>query len=300
MLVAKIAQLNLQKINPEALQLAENITAVVNPFSHGKVKSFVESASWADDVKQYQMNMMDTWHYLDVPVRLNDSDPHPHFDHGTSDSLALMKNAMKVLLKWNHWEIKDQAHETMEKSMMLRYLTHVVGDIHQPLHSASLFDDELFPKGDMGGNLFKINYTSNINNLHKFWDSAADSLDNNITRPLTNETSSVLEKMAIEIMKEFPENATNTTIFAKTAENKAYPFEDWIIESFQFAKNQVYRNITHMGNVTEAYKKAAATLCRERISAGGFRLSHLIQDIYAAWKNKTLEPEASKFLYEEN
>lgn len=89
---------------------------------------------------------------------------------------------MNVLMHWSNWEIKDPKHETLEKSMMLRYLVHVMGDIHQPLHSAQLFDDELFPKGDIGGNLFLINYTKNIENLHKFFDSGADSLPNDINR----------------------------------------------------------------------------------------------------------------------
>lgn len=89
---------------------------------------------------------------------------------------------MDVLLHWSKWEIRNFQNETLEKSMMLRYLVHVVGDVHQPLHSASLFDNEHFPKGDMGGNLFKINYTKNVDNLHKFFDSGADQLPNEITR----------------------------------------------------------------------------------------------------------------------
>ena len=89
---------------------------------------------------------------------------------------------MKQLLTWNKWEIMHQADETLEKSIMLRYLVHVVGDVHQPLHSAELFDDDRFPKGDMGGNLFLINYKEDIENLHKFWDSGADNLPNSIYR----------------------------------------------------------------------------------------------------------------------
>ena len=57
---------------------------------------------------------------------------------------------MNVLLKWNKWEISNPKNETMEKAMMIRYLIHVIGDIHQPLHSAQLFDDVYFPKGDAG------------------------------------------------------------------------------------------------------------------------------------------------------
>jgi len=292
MLVSKIAELDLKSKNPAALQLAENITAIFNPLSHNKIKSFVESAAWPDDVKQYKLNLMDTWHYLDVPVRLDDPDPHPHFDHTTSDSAALLKTAMTVLLKWNKWELKDLEHEALEKSMMLRYLAHVVGDIHQPLHSAELFDDVNFPKGDMGGNLFKIKYTSNINNLHKFWDSGADSLNNNITRPLNKTSSHILEDIASEIMKEFPEKKTFKTKFDVNAiEETSYPFDDWILEANSVARNVTYQNIEHQGNVTQKYKSKAAVVCRQQISIAGFRLSQLVQDIYTAYEKKKVEEE---------
>ena len=40
---------------------------------------------------------------------------------------------------------------------MLRFLIHVIGDIHQPLHASTFFSDE-YPDGDMGGNKFYVTY----------------------------------------------------------------------------------------------------------------------------------------------
>jgi hypothetical protein len=44
---------------------------------------------------------------------------------------------------------------TAERALYSRYLVHLVGDIHQPLHSVSL-SNHTYPKGDAGGNLLKI------------------------------------------------------------------------------------------------------------------------------------------------
>lgn len=66
-------------------------------------------------------------------------------------------------------------NQEFEKSLLIRYLIHVLGDVHQPLHASSLFNDR-FPNGDKGGNDFRIDYSSNINNLHKLFDSGADKL----------------------------------------------------------------------------------------------------------------------------
>lgn len=65
----------------------------------------------------------------------------------------------------------------------MRYLVHVVGDVHQPLHASSLFNDR-FPKGDQGGNLFLIKLDENIDELHKLFDSGANKLGDTITRVL--------------------------------------------------------------------------------------------------------------------
>ncbi len=63
----------------------------------------------------------------------------------------------------------------------MRYLIHILGDIHQPLHASTLVSKR-FPNGDQGGNLFLIKYNQNIDNLHKLFDSGAAVLDVEIKR----------------------------------------------------------------------------------------------------------------------
>jgi len=81
-----------------------------------------------------------------------------------------------TVTKWSKEQV-DNLDVQFEKSTALRFLTHIIGDIHQPLHAAALFNDQ-FPNGDQGGNLFKIVYPDNkeINGLHKFFDSGAAKL----------------------------------------------------------------------------------------------------------------------------
>jgi hypothetical protein len=65
---------------------------------------------------------------------------------------------------------------------MMRYLIHVIGDIHQPLHATAMFNDGMFKNGDQGGNLFKITYASGIDNLHKLFDSVLARIKSDIKR----------------------------------------------------------------------------------------------------------------------
>jgi hypothetical protein len=64
-------------------------------------------------------------------------------------SVAIVQNAVKVL------SVNINKSTTSEKALFARYLVHIVGDIHQPLHSVSLYNTT-FPSGDRGGNSLKI------------------------------------------------------------------------------------------------------------------------------------------------
>lgn len=59
-----------------------------------------------------------------------------------------MQNIVSVLKK-------AKPYSTFNKSFAIRVLTHVVGDMHQPLHNIELFSKAI-PKGDYGGNDIKV------------------------------------------------------------------------------------------------------------------------------------------------
>lgn len=90
---------------------------------------------------------------------------------------------------------------------MARYLLHLVGDIHQPLHSSCMYN-ESFKTGDMGGNLVKIETQKyGEMNLHAFLDSMGgiQKPDDRPVRPLTEEGKVYIDALARQIMTEFSE-----------------------------------------------------------------------------------------------
>lgn len=88
-----------------------------------------------------------------------------------------LNELFRTLLTWNNDTVVDLQGQ-LEKSLALRFITHIIGDIHQPLHACALFDDKLFPKGDEGGNFFKIDFGGErgIDQLHKYFDSGAGKI----------------------------------------------------------------------------------------------------------------------------
>ena len=67
---------------------------------------------------------------------------------------------------------------------------HLVGDIHQPLHTAQLFTIE-YPNGDRGGNeiCVRVTQTGQPMDLNRFWDGVITS-SSNLTR-LRNEATAL-------------------------------------------------------------------------------------------------------------
>ena len=67
------------------------------------------------------------------------------------------------------YELSLRQKSAAERAVLLCWYFHLIGDLHQPLHAASLYTPKLFPSGDKGGNEIKFGTKMN---LHHFWDDA--------------------------------------------------------------------------------------------------------------------------------
>ena len=115
------------------------------------------------------------------------------------NSVATVQQAIKALKA-------NLLKNTAERALFVRYLIHVVGDIHQPLHSAALYNST-FKNGDAGGNLLKIKMKNGtLMNFHSFWDSGAQLLQNDsyvMPRPLNDQNLTVLKRRANEMIAKY-------------------------------------------------------------------------------------------------
>ena len=127
--------------------------------------------------------MFDEYHFTNVAY-----DPDYLFKGMTQPQAD--NNAMNVL-GWVETVLKSNKDGvTFERAFMARYLLHLVGDSHQPLHSVNGFSNT-HKNGDLGGNLVKIITTASTNstilNLHAYLDSMAglQSFTERLSRPLS-------------------------------------------------------------------------------------------------------------------
>lgn len=174
---------------------------------------------------------------------------------------------------------------------MLSYLTHVVGDLHQPLHSCTLVNED-FPHGDRGGNSFLVTvYTKDkeISELHALWDSVLTKAPNDAPTPLNSADYNTLIEYATSYMKEFPEESLSELTDNLTVES-------WADESWTACRDVVYKGISMNDVLQEDYLAKGYQVAKKRIVLAGLRLSKMLQHIFELYSNKVDPPKPSESL----
>ena len=231
------------------------------------------AATWADIIRdrefdtRYKKYHHSNWHYSDT--FWTEKDGRVDILNAPDDGgLALVK--IIEFIKLESSEAKDP-----EKALGIAWLEHLIGDLHQPLHtSARVTATE--PKGDQGGNLFlltpKGTPRDKQENLHWFWDSI-------IVRAEPNDKDECdgdyIDPIARDIMKKYP--------FAKLESQLALSDpERWKRESFEISSTKLFpADLKRNEMPSAAYKKAAVKIAEERLALAGYRMGALFNQLFS-------------------
>jgi len=164
--------------------------------------------------------------------------------------------------------------------MLVRFLIHFLGDIHQPLHCIDLLD-ELFPQGDQGGNNFFVYFQNNLTKLHSVWDSGIGLYGVKFPRPLSSDDAAAIEQMAQNITDEYPKEHFKDLIHIRE------PLI-WANESYYLAIEYAYQHLSNLSKIDDAYIHDARAIARQRIALGGYRLAEFLKTIPVVTVRRTL------------
>jgi hypothetical protein len=105
---------------------------------------FMWAARWADDIRtQARLQREVVWHYINYPFK-----PEREPEH--IKPLPPQRENILTAIAENERVVRSDA-PTEKRAVALAWLFHLIGDIHQPLHTAQFFSRE-YPNGDRGGN----------------------------------------------------------------------------------------------------------------------------------------------------
>ena len=134
-------------------------------------------ATWADDMRSSEANAefwrdwAANWHYVNIPAgqRYEEAPKNPRGDAYqalfTFSSILLKdpipEGPVRTGLESYFGELQTDSVELQR--FALKFLIHIVADLHQPLHNGYL--------EDRGGNSIDLLWNGETTNLHRLWDS---------------------------------------------------------------------------------------------------------------------------------
>jgi hypothetical protein len=245
---------------------------------------FQQASVWPDLARSFQGEARKeftrgSWHYIDLPMFLTPEDQTalegtlkenisldpPNTEQENMDVVQTIRLARRLLA--------DKSTPDDKKAVMLCWIMHDVGDIHQPLHTTALYSRNLFPSGDKGGNMIK---TDQRQNLHAVWDQFLGQ----------RASFRTIQNRAIKIVND-PELGKIGADAATKLDEKT-----WLDESHEYAESTAYDSeVTGFLrgyvdekeappiHLTERYLKEGGNLAERRVVEAGYRLEAVLREI---------------------
>ncbi len=246
----------------------------------GTEYTFVVAGCYMDDIRG-KTREYNTWHYITLPDN-REGLPLPP---ASEENVLWAIKKMLAILDGKSTDSK------ISRDTALVMLSHLVGDVHQPLHTTSKNDDR-------GGNKVKIPNLddpelaifNSDGNLHWFWDMSyragmsddGDTVVSLFSAPLYSRDAPVAGHLkALDLVRE---KATEYEgkYPAATLGEPATP-EEWISESHEIGFDTAYGKLPGGPNsnpvtLDSDYVEPAREIAEKRITLAGYRLANLINE----------------------
>ena len=119
-------------------------------------QGLAEMSTWPDEQRSnpqpFWQNDANPWHYVTLPTGRQ---PSEMVSPPEGDALTALKRFAAI--------VRDRQKTRDERALALRFIIHIIGDLHQPLHVGN--------GTDRGGNDVKVTWFGEQSNLHSVWDS---------------------------------------------------------------------------------------------------------------------------------
>jgi hypothetical protein len=116
--------------------------------------SLAEVSNWADEIRSDpSWKRADPWHYVNIP----DGETYETMSKNPAGDVI-------VALKKFEATLRNPAAPKEERIQALKFMVHMIGDLHQPLHAGK--------RDDLGGNRVSVHWFRSVEatNLHTVWD----------------------------------------------------------------------------------------------------------------------------------
>jgi hypothetical protein len=220
-------------------------------------------ATWADKLRERNKagarERTRQWHFVDIEIDAPDLDyacfGHPQLSVGVPASRGPADDCVVDKIEEFAAELRNPSTKPEERLVALKFLLHLVGDLHQPLHASDAHD--------RGGNEKRVSAAgSKAGNLHRYWDTVFVS-------QLGPDAKTIASELLIHI------SPSQAQIWMQGA------VSGWAMESFQVAKQDAYGLLPqpskrHSYRLTADYLAMARQDVAIQLSRAGVRLALIL------------------------
>jgi S1/P1 Nuclease len=204
--------------------------------------TLADAATWPD-AEGRRITEFNQLHYVTIP---DDADGYDQ-ERDCKD-----RNCMVEALKWFTSVLSDTTAPLNTQLIALRFVIHLIGDMHQPLHAGR--------SGDRNGTDITVSHRGHSNTLHLFWDI-------NLVE--------MMEGNTYEIAKELDSSLSTEEL---TSWHSGNP-KTWTDESFKLSRSYAY-NLGESTELADGYVADALPIVRRRILQAGVRLSWVLNNTF--------------------
>ncbi|MBK6941733.1 MAG: S1/P1 nuclease [Planctomycetes bacterium] len=205
-------------------------------------------STWADVIRDEQPDTA-PWHYVNIAPGAEGYERERDCADGRC-VVEKIEEMKRVLV--------DPDREKTERVHALKWLVHLVGDVHQPLHCANA--------ADRGGNSIHVTLDGERYNLHELWDST------------------VIERQHLD------EGAYAKALIDEIRESDVASWQqgsaaEWATETWKLARTVAYVDergeaIVDGAKLTRTYVTTRVPVIDEQLKKAGVRLAGLLNDAF--------------------
>ena len=204
-------------------------------------QTIADVATWADDVKR-ERPATAPWHYVDIPITDTAYDSLRWCAEGNC-VIGALERQIAIL--------GDTSRALPERSEALKWVVHLVGDVHMPLHAGD--------RGDRGGNDVKLTFLGTQSNLHSVWDGG-----------LLN----AMGRTDDELVAHLEQQIAGRKDLAKLSLGTP---RDWAMQSHDVARDVAYRFLPPSLELGQGYLDASRAAVIEQLVRASVRLTTVLE-----------------------
>lgn len=207
-------------------------------------KTLAEISTWGDEIRG-QRPATGPWHYVNIPV--TDSVYRPARHCPDRCIIKALEGQLRVL--------RDRTSTRSSRGEALKWVVHLVGDLHVPLHVGD--------RGDRGGNDLQVRFERRRLSLHSFWDGP------------------VLQTMGLSenaMVSRIEQRLRTRSDLASVAGGSVV---DWAMDTHRTARGIAYGALPNSLVIDDRYLAAAHPAAEELLLRAAVRLATLLDRAFA-------------------